>query len=112
MTDERGIVSTYTYDVVLGVVTQQTLNVQAGVTAPGVNVVTDFTYDEQGRPHPVARPAAHGGAGRHGDDRAGGDVAGLRPLHPPALGHLGAGRGPRGPKATRRARAPVTPTRW
>jgi hypothetical protein len=33
----------------LGLVTEQTLNYQSGVTAPGVNVVSDFTYDNLGR---------------------------------------------------------------
>jgi YD repeat-containing protein len=49
-TDELGIVNTYTYAYpVLGVASEQTLNYQSGVTQPGVNVVTDFTYDDQGR---------------------------------------------------------------
>jgi YD repeat-containing protein len=48
-TDERGIVSNYTYNVVTSLVTEQVLNYQSGVTAPGVNVTTDFTYDNQGR---------------------------------------------------------------
>jgi RHS repeat-associated protein len=39
------VVNQFVYDVTLGVVTQQTLNVQSGVTQPGVNVVTDFAYD-------------------------------------------------------------------
>ena len=42
-TDERGVVNTYTYDVVLGVMTQQALD------TGGLNLVTDFTYDIYGR---------------------------------------------------------------
>jgi len=48
-TDERGIVSTFTNDIVLGGVTEQVLNYQSGVTQPGVNVTSDFTYDSFGR---------------------------------------------------------------
>lgn len=47
-TDERGTVNTYSYAAGLGLVTQQVLNYQVGVTQPGVNVTTDFTYDSQG----------------------------------------------------------------
>jgi len=47
-TDERGIVNTYAYTG-LGLVSEQVLNYQSGVTGPGVNVTTDFTYDNQGR---------------------------------------------------------------
>jgi RHS repeat-associated protein len=48
--DERGIVNSFTMaGPILGAVTEQVLNVQSGVTAPGVNVTADFTYDNQGR---------------------------------------------------------------
>jgi RHS repeat-associated protein len=47
-TDERGIVNQYTFDVVLGVMTQQVLNVQSGSGA-GLNVTTDMTYDDDAR---------------------------------------------------------------
>lgn len=48
-TDERGIVNQFTYDPTTGRMTEQTLNVQSGVTEPGVNVTTDFVYDQWGR---------------------------------------------------------------
>ena len=48
LTDERGIVNNYTYSR-LGLISQKVLNYQSGVTLPGVNVTTDFTYDSQGR---------------------------------------------------------------
>ncbi|MDB5293544.1 MAG: repeat-associated core domain protein [Phycisphaerales bacterium] len=49
-TDERGTVNTYTYGgVILGAISQQTLNVVSGGTDPGMNLVSDFTYDDQGR---------------------------------------------------------------
>ena len=47
-TNELGIVNTYAYGG-LGLVSQQVLNYQSGITAPGVNVTTDFAYDSQGR---------------------------------------------------------------
>jgi RHS repeat-associated protein len=47
-TDERGIVDSYTYGG-LQQVSEEVLNVQSGVTQPGVNVTSDFTYDLQGR---------------------------------------------------------------
>jgi hypothetical protein len=56
-TDERGIVNNYVYDVNLGLKTQQTLNYQSGVTAPGINSVTDYFYDDPG--------AVDDGAGCH-----------------------------------------------
>jgi len=49
ITDERGIVDTFAFDVSLGRITEQVLNYQSGVTQPGVNVTTDFTWDNQGR---------------------------------------------------------------
>jgi len=49
--DERGIVSTYGYDVVLGVLTQQALD------TAGLNLVTDFTYDAQSRLTQTLGPA-------------------------------------------------------
>ena len=49
-TNERGIVNTFAHGgPILGAVTEQVLNYQSGVTAPGVNVTSDFTYDNQGR---------------------------------------------------------------
>ena len=56
-TDERGFVNTYVYDVSLGAATRQTLNYQYGVTAVGVNVVTDFAYDNLGRQIQALGPA-------------------------------------------------------
>jgi RHS repeat-associated protein len=48
--DERGIVNNYTYGAnLLGLVSEQALNYQSGVTEPGVNVTSDFTYDNLGR---------------------------------------------------------------
>ena len=55
-TDERGIVNTYAYSV-LGLVSEEVLNVQSGVTQPGVNVTTDFTYDNQGRLSQTLKPS-------------------------------------------------------
>jgi RHS repeat-associated protein len=49
-TDERGIVDTYVTDPVLSRVVTQVLNYQSGVTAPGVNVATNFSFDDFGRP--------------------------------------------------------------
>jgi YD repeat-containing protein len=48
-TDERGFLNQYTTDVVLSRITNQVLNYQSGVSAPGVNVTSDFNYDSQGR---------------------------------------------------------------
>ncbi|HZL36201.1 MAG TPA: hypothetical protein VFC78_12865, partial [Tepidisphaeraceae bacterium] len=48
-TDERSVVNTYAVDPILGRVTEQVLNYQSGVTQVGVNVTTDFTWDNQGR---------------------------------------------------------------
>lgn len=47
--DELGMRTDYTYDLVLGVVTRQTVNVVSGGTDPGMNLVTDYTYDNLGR---------------------------------------------------------------
>lgn len=55
-TDERGIVNTYAYGG-LGLVSEQILNYQSGVTPPGVNVTTDFVYDMQGRLTQTTGPA-------------------------------------------------------
>ena len=49
VTDERGIVNQYVFDVTMGVMTEQVLNYQSGVTQPGVNVTSDMLYDSQGR---------------------------------------------------------------
>jgi RHS repeat-associated protein len=54
--DERGITNSYSYDVVLGVMTQQVLNV-SGTTGAGYNVTTDYTYDTDGRLTQVLGPS-------------------------------------------------------
>jgi RHS repeat-associated protein len=56
-TDERGIVNNYTIDPVIGQVAEQVLNVQSGVTAPGVNMTTDYSYDSQDRPTQTLGPS-------------------------------------------------------
>jgi len=49
-TDERGIINLYEYDLFYGVVTKQTLNYQASpVGNPDENLITDYTYDDEGR---------------------------------------------------------------
>jgi RHS repeat-associated protein len=48
-TDERGIVSNYTYDQVTSLLTEQVLNYNTSGSGPGFNVTTDYTYDSQGR---------------------------------------------------------------
>jgi YD repeat-containing protein len=48
-TDARGIVNNYVYDTNRGLKIQQTLNYQSGVTTAGINSVTDYFYDDQGR---------------------------------------------------------------
>ena len=48
-TDERGFVNKYIRaGAILGAITQQVLNYQSGVSAPGVNVTSDMTYDNRG----------------------------------------------------------------
>jgi RHS repeat-associated protein len=47
--DERGVTNTYTYSGILSLKTQQILNYVSGVTQPGVNVTSNYTYDNLGR---------------------------------------------------------------
>jgi RHS repeat-associated protein len=56
VTDERGTVNQYTYDVVLGVMIQSVLN-SSGSTGAGFNVTTDYTYDSDGRLTQVLGPS-------------------------------------------------------
>lgn len=58
-TDQAGTVNQYSYDPVLQVATQSVLNYQVSGSGPGINVTTDTTYDDEGRPTQSLGPSHH-----------------------------------------------------
>lgn len=58
-TDQAGTVNQHTYDPVLQAATQSVLNYQPSGSGPGVNVTTDTTYDDEGRPTQSLGPSHH-----------------------------------------------------
>lgn len=56
-TDQAGTVNQFTFDPILRVVTSSVLNYQASGSGPGINVTTDSTYDDLGRPTQILGPS-------------------------------------------------------